>query len=1099
MDVATAIASFIVGLLALIGFLLVLGLTWELIKGGLRRLLGRGRDPFEGLDWDDDEAGDAVAYAHSVAETLDDESAWFMMSPDALDLEPGFQSAVEALADEETPVSDVIDLARHPDGWAASMALAALVRRDDVPEEWTDAAIRALPRPSNCEDAFQLRAIARHARGRVIGRVLARYEGLYPGFVVEFVKTRIEGGEPVDVETFRGQVSIGQADELESYLDRHGLDMGAEVQPAFEEWRTLELFGSIGRLWQRPFDDPPALLAGRRDDIVELVVAALTSAPRRSVLLVGEHGAGKTALARAALDRIEDVTVFEATAAQVNAGQVHVGELEGRVERLADGMRGRDTIWLLPELQEALFAGQHRLSPQGLLDALLPHIESGTMTLVGEVTPTALDALRTARPRVASAFEVIRVRTLDQDESIAVARHALDEDGLDATTDDETLARSFDLAQQFLPGIAPPGGLLRLVNATALDAEDRGQRVFDASDVLATLAAASGLPLALLDAAAPLRLEDVRDFFEARILQQPEAVTCVVERIAMIKAGLTDPARPLGVFLFLGPTGTGKTEIAKTLAEFLFGSPNRLVRLDMSEFQTPESLERLLADTTLESRGAGLISAVRSDPFSVVLLDEFEKAAEPVWDLFLQVFDDGRLTDAHGQLVDFRRCVIVLTSNVGSAIAAGPGVGFEPVVGAFSGALAERALRTTFRPEFLNRLDRVVMFRPFERASMRSLLDKELHEALMRRGLRERPWAVEVDESAYAFLIDKGFSPTLGARPLRRAIEQHLLAPLAAAIVEQTVPDGDQFLFVSAPGGTRIEVAFVDPDADDHAAPEEPGDGVDVRALARTGRGDERAARYLVAEARRVDEAVRALEPQKDGALVALGEPTFWETPGRFDVLAKAEYLDRLEAATKTATALAGRLERSAAAGGRPGTELVELLAGRLHVLDSALDGLGAGDPYELFVEVSSQDHGASFASRIADMYEAWAGARGMRLDRVQTGAAGAHVLAVSGLGCWRLLHPEAGLHVLEHASVDGERVAERETVRVAVAPRGTAPPSDGEELDELARAAIAEAPSPNTVVRRYRTGPSPLVRDSARGYRTGNLDGVLAGEFDLY
>ena len=190
---------------------------------------------------------------------------------------------------------------------------------------------------------------------------------------------------------------------------------------------------------------------------------------------------------------------------------------------------------------------------------------------------------------------------------------------------------------------------------------------------------------------------------------------------------------------------------------------------------------------------------MRKDPFAVVLLDEFEKAAQPIWDLFLQVFDDGRLTDLQGRVVDFRRCVIVLTSNIGSPLAQGSACRLRAAERTFSSAGIERAVRASFRPEFLNRIDRIVVFRPFERSAMRALLDKELADALARRGLRGRPWAVEVDESAYAFLIEKGFSPELGARPLKRAVERHLLAPLAAAIVEQSVPDGDQFLFVTAP------------------------------------------------------------------------------------------------------------------------------------------------------------------------------------------------------------------------------------------------------------------------------------------------------------
>ncbi|HJS49450.1 MAG TPA: AAA family ATPase [Gaiellaceae bacterium] len=1090
-----AVLQWVVITLAVIGAIGIVAAIWEELGPRIRR--------DEGWDLDGELGSDDVRRA---AAELEAEFDWWQMSVEALEVQPAFERTVAALADDDTPVDDVVLLSRDSDGWVASMALAALAERDDVPGEWIAWAKRNPARPSNCEDTLLLRALAKHAVTPVIGSVLPALESIRHELVAEFVSDRIASGENVDIDTF-AKVSPENIDALESFVDRFEAELGPAFRASFEKWRALRQLGDVGRVWERPFDDPPALLAGRRRELVELVVSALEQTPPRSVLLVGEHGVGKTALARVALDWIDDTTiVFETTAAQLNAGAVYIGELEGRVKTLVAAVAGQGVIWVLPELQETLFAGQHSRSPLGLLDALLPHIESGAITIVGEVTPTAAELLVSARPRVKSAFEMVRVRPLDQADTIAVARHALEHDPLDVETDDETLAEAFELAQQFLPSIARPGNLLRLLLATAAEAAEHGAQSFDGPDVLATLAASSGLPLALLDPAAPLPLEEVRAFFARRVLEQPEAVDCIVERIAMVKAGVTDPTRPLGVFLFVGPTGTGKTEIAKALAEFLFGSADRLVRLDMSEYQTPESFDRLLSDTATDAHGAALISSIRKDPFAVILLDEFEKAAQPVLDLFLQVFDDGRLTDLQGRVVDFRRSVIVLTSNVGSPLVRGPSVGFEPPEHSFSSAGVERAVRASFRPEFVNRLDRIVVFRPFERSAMRALLDKELADALARRGLRGRPWAVEMDDSAYAFLIEKGFSPELGARPLKRALERYLLAPLAAAIVEQAVPDGDQFLFITATGGDRIEVTFVDPDVEEQRAEdaEEPAK-LDLPALHRSPRGDEASVAFLQAELTRIVRAVRALEERKSRALSTMSEPGFWDRLDRFSILADAEYLDRLDAATRTAERLGVRVARSVRPDGRANSELVELLSGRLYVLDRALAGVAAGAPTDVLVHLraSGTDPGAEaepFAALLAEMYVAWAEDRGMHVDRLDA-PSGEHLLSISGLGCGEILALESGLHVLEQVDEerDGAKVVDREHVRVLVLPRPEGPEAGAGSLTRLSLHRVEEAGPSTVVVRRYRPGRAPLVRDSVRGYRTGRLDRILAGDFDLY
>src|SRR6202035_4859443 len=234
----------------------------------------------------------------------------------------------------------------------------------------------------------------------------------------------------------------------------------------------------------------------------------------------------------------------------------------------------------------------------------------------------------------------------------------------------------------------------------------------------------------------------------------------------------------------------------------------------MSEFQTHEAISKILGQSSASAIEAdSLISRVRKQPFSVVLLDEFEKSHSNVWDLFLQAFDEGRLTDAMGQVADLRHCLIILTSNLGATAHRSIGLGFAPPADEVSKDQVLRAIAPTYRPEFRNRLDKIIVFNPLTRALMRGILKKELAALLERRGLKDRTWAIEWESSALEFLLEKGFSPEMGARPLKRAIDQYLVAPLAAIIVEKRFPEGEQFLFVRS-DGNGIQAEFVDPDAD---------------------------------------------------------------------------------------------------------------------------------------------------------------------------------------------------------------------------------------------------------------------------------------------
>jgi len=1026
-------------------------------------------------------------------------------SPDDLIGDSEFVATSERLAQADVPFETVARLGRASSPIVAAMAHRAAAKRDDVPPEWIEWAYRRLKQAYAGELIVLLEAIERHDDPPFLARVLARSDddwtrGWLVTAVTAFVERRVQAGERPTAADFERFVRPADEQLVANVVDELAGVLPDETTDEFAQWRDerarREFFNSFAHDWQAP-EVGSLTTVGGRADVVEALEATLRSSGPRSALLVGEHGIGKSAVSGEVLRRLtaEGWYVFVAGAAEVQAGQQYIGQLEGRVQEIAERAAGRRVAWVMPSFEDALWAGQHTRSPRGLLDALLPFVASGDLSIVGEIEPRAFELLVRQRPRVTAAFKTYRLDPLSRDEAIAVAKDWRDQVGVDIS--DETIVEAHDLSEHYLAGIAAPAGLLRLLKATAASHADAESEIRP-SDILETLSKATGLPLHVLDPETPLDLEAVRRFFSDRIIGQADAVDCLVERITLIKANLTDPTRPLGVFLFIGPTGTGKTEIAKTLAEFLFASADRLVRLDMSEFQTEASFERLLADASSDKDAATLLASVRANPFSVVLLDEFEKAHRNVWNLFLQLFDDGRLTDRQGRTADFRQCVVILTSNHGAAVDSRNPLGFGASGGPrFNPVGVERGMKQAFSPELLNRIDRVVVFRPFERDQIRALLQRELTQVLERRGFRTRPWVVEWDESALEFLAEKGFSPELGARPLKRAVERLLLAPLAEAIVSRSFPEGEQFLFVAA-RDDQIEVTFVDPDADVVEAEPAVAEGeLRLEKLVVDPRGGPDENAFLQNEMTRLRAIVEgdAWRGHKERDLEVMQGDGFWDAPDRFAVLGRIEYVDRVQAAFRTAEKLANRLSRLGQNGHSSPRELVELLAARLYLLDRACTGIDASAPADAFVQIDASladPAEVEFALRLRDMYEAWARRRGMRVSRLQSNTG--YLLAVTGIGAYPILTSEDGLHVFE--SPHDERSFDRVAVHVTVAPRPPAAP-DVEPL-ELARQALAGINVPGAVVRRYREKPSPLVRDTVRDWRTGRLERVLAGDFDL-
>ncbi|QIF03215.1 AAA family ATPase [Roseimicrobium sp. ORNL1] len=551
-------------------------------------------------------------------------------------------------------------------------------------------------------------------------------------------------------------------------------------------------------------------------------LARILSLPDKpSILLMGPGGVGKTALVQELVRRSGDLklgekTLYRSSGSRLIAGACGFGMWQKRCRDLVESAKQKPIILFLGNLFELMNVGQSSAGSESIASFLRPHLVRRDIQVIVECTPEQMAVIEKNDPRLSEAFRILKVEEPSREAESAILLSSSIKMGRDrGRFTRDALQRIATLHHRFMGYAAFPGAPLRFMQRLHEAAEK--DTLIEEAEVYAAFSAETGMPRHLLDPQQPLDLAETRTWFQRRVQGQDAAVDVIVSVIAQLKAGLTRPGRPLASLLFIGPTGTGKTEMAKALAEFLFQSPERMIRLDMSEYGQPWSAQRLVSGRHDGKEGI-LTAAVREQPFNVLLLDEFEKADASVFDLLLQVLGEARLTDAAGRTADFSNCVVIMTSNLGAQEYALGRMGFDANGSALRDAVEHftSAVQKTLRPEMFNRIDRIVPYQPLSEEVVLSLTRREIDAVSLRSGFASRKLRLQVTEPALRHLAAKGYDPRYGARPLKRRVAEELLVPLSSLV--QNV-EGPATLRVELDVDGRLSIESPQPAPGTNAAP----------------------------------------------------------------------------------------------------------------------------------------------------------------------------------------------------------------------------------------------------------------------------------------
>lgn len=543
-------------------------------------------------------------------------------------------------------------------------------------------------------------------------------------------------------------------------------------------------------------------LVGRKAELAQ-IEEILARDSKKNVILVGEPGVGKTTIvfSLAALcfsghviPQLRYKRILELSLGDLLAS-ADQGELERRLTNILDEIsHAGDVIFYIPDI-ENIAGASTGIGKVDITGILLPTLRGANVQVIGATTPKGYTRYIEGRPTFAEEFDKIVIAEPQPQDAIKIAEQAVIkiEEKEKVTFTYKAILSAVKLSDRYMKDRVLPGKAIDLLDQSAVKIVQSAKTQVLEDDVIKLISEKKKIPLDVARGEEKKRLLNLEKILHERVVDQNEAIDAVSEALRRARALVREQQKPIGAFLFLGPTGVGKTETARALSEAYFGGEEEIIRLDMSEYQTIESVERLTGSTPGHGEEKGqLTEAVRSRPFALILLDEMEKAHKAVLQLFLQVFDEGRLTDAEGTTVDFTQTIIIATSNAGAeqirqALLA------KKDLRAFKDELVDYLLKNgIFTPEFLNRFDDVVLFKPLSEEDLKQVVKIQMRK--VGKTLSEQEITIEATDILLSWLVKEGYDPVFGARPLRRLIQEKIEGFLADKILSGEIKRGDKVL-----------------------------------------------------------------------------------------------------------------------------------------------------------------------------------------------------------------------------------------------------------------------------------------------------------------